>query len=154
MRRDLFNENSKRFFTAGYEGKDIDEFIDHLSEYNIQRVVDVREIPLSRKPGFSKTALRKRLAEHGIDYIHFRTLGSPSSLRKKLYQDKDFEYFFEEYERHLETCKDELKKIYEVISERLSCLLCFEKDHSNCHRTAVADRVNQVNGTSFKVEHI
>jgi len=154
MRRDLFRNNGKRFFTIGYEGRDIDEFIDYLLEYNIQRIIDVREVPLSRKAGFSKTVLKKRLSENGIDYIHFKELGSPSYLRKKLYQDKDFNYFFKEYEKHLESCKDELKKVYEVIGERLSCLLCFEKNHSKCHRRSVADHVNQVNGNSFKVEHI
>jgi len=141
-------------YTTGYEGRDIDEFLEYLENHNIQRVVDVREIPLSRKKGFSKTALNQRLSERDIDYVHLKALGSPSQLRKKLYQDKDFEYFFEKYEKHLDTCLDELEKLYEIINEKLSCLLCFERDYTNCHRSAVARRVSHINGTPLEVKHI
>ncbi|MFA5388530.1 MAG: DUF488 domain-containing protein [Candidatus Omnitrophota bacterium] len=144
----------KTVYTTGYEGRKIEEFIEYLNAYNIQRIVDVREIPLSRKKGFSKSVLRQRLADNDIDYIHIKALGSPSYLRKKVYQDKDFDYFFEKYGEHLETCSKELEELYEIVNEKLSCLLCFEKEYTNCHRSAVANRVSRINGISFEVKHI
>jgi len=153
MQRDLFLSN-KRVFTTGYEGKDIDEFLKHLLRHNIKRVVDVREIPLSRKKGFSKTILGQKLAERDIDYVHIRTLGSPRHLRKKVYKDKDFDYFFEKYENHLEKCKKELEELYELVTQELSCLLCFENNPSSCHRSSVANRVSRINGEDLQIEHI
>ncbi|MBL7131144.1 MAG: DUF488 domain-containing protein [Candidatus Omnitrophica bacterium] len=141
-------------YTAGYEGRNIQDFLKHLDAHNIQRVVDVREIPLSRKKGFSKNSLRQLLAESDIDYVHIKALGSPTHLRKKVYQDKDFDYFFEKYDEYLETCRKELEELYEIINEKLSCLLCFEKEHTNCHRSAVANRVSRIDGKFFEIKHI
>ena len=42
-------------FTIGYEGRDVDEFVSCLMQYKVTRLIDVREIPLSRKKGFSKS---------------------------------------------------------------------------------------------------
>jgi uncharacterized protein (DUF488 family) len=57
-------------FTIGYEGLDIDTFVSMLAEYNIETVVDIRELPLSRKRGFSKTALTGVLNLSGLEYVH------------------------------------------------------------------------------------
>lgn len=145
---------NRAVFTAGYEGKEIEEFLDYLNGHDIQRVIDVREVPLSRKKGFSKTVLRQRLAENDIDYVHIKALGSPSHLRKKVYQDKDFNYFFEKYEEYLQTCRKELEELHKTINEKLSCLLCFEKEPTNCHRSAVADSISRINGTPLEIKHI
>ena len=80
--------------TIGYEGRAIDEFIARLKQFNISRLIDVREIPLSRKPGFSKTSLRERLEDEKIEYVHIKALGSPSPIRNKLKTDWDYDYFF------------------------------------------------------------
>jgi len=153
MQKERYLSNTT-IFTTGYEGREIDSFITYLNDHSIQRIVDVREIPLSRKKGFSKSKLQQKLAEHDIDYVHIKALGSPSHLRKKVYQDKDFDYFFKKYEKHLGACREELKRLYEIINEKLSCLLCFEKDYSNCHRSAVAHRVSRINGTPLEIKHI
>lgn len=149
-----FFQNNNIVYTAGYQGKDIDEFLDHLVNHNIQQVVDVREIPFSRKKGFSKKQLRQRLEEYNITYVHVKALGSPSPLRKKLYQDKDFDYFFEQYEKYLEECQRELENLYETVRTKISCLLCFENSHSSCHRSSVANKISELNGTPFQIKHI
>lgn len=141
-------------YTAGYQGREIEEFLEYLNAHNIQRIVDVREIPLSRKKGFSKNLLRQRLAENDIDYIHIKALGSPTHLRKKVYRDKDFDYFFEKYEKYLEIRCKELEELHKSTNEKLSCLLCFEEDHTNCHRSIVADRISRITGTPLEIRHI
>ena len=73
-------------FTIGYEGRGVEEFISQLKHFHITRLIDVREIPLSRKKGFSKSALKERLEAEKIEYLHFKSLGSPSSIRNKLKQ--------------------------------------------------------------------
>ncbi|MDH6436043.1 hypothetical protein M2158_004583 [Streptomyces sp. SAI-144] len=54
--------------SAGYEGRNIEQFVEQLLARNVRTVADVRLTPLSRKPGFSKTKLTGVLAEAGISY--------------------------------------------------------------------------------------
>jgi uncharacterized protein (DUF488 family) len=42
----------------------------------VERVDGRRRVPLSRKPGFSKSALAARLEANGISYIHLKGLGA------------------------------------------------------------------------------
>ncbi len=71
-----------KLFTIGYEGRDIDEFVSLLKDNGITRLIDVREIPFSRKKGFSKSRLNERLQNENIDYVHIKALGSPSEIRE------------------------------------------------------------------------
>ena len=61
-------------FTAGYEGINIDTFISNLLAKNINCVLDVRALPLSRKPGFSKNKLADRLKDADIQNFRFHDL--------------------------------------------------------------------------------
>ena len=64
-----------KIYTVGYEGLDIDSFLSLLAENDIETVVDVREMPLSRKPGFSKKSLEAVLNLSGREYVHMVALG-------------------------------------------------------------------------------
>lgn len=70
-----------KLFTIGYEGVTMDEFIAALTVAGVERVINVRALPLSRRPGLSKTPLKGALAEAGIDYVHLRALGTPAEGR-------------------------------------------------------------------------
>ena len=84
-------------FTIGYEGIDQRQFLSWLQGHNIDVVADVRNLPLSRKKGFSKTALSDFLVKNKIDYINFRELGAPKELRTFLFQTKDYKTYFKKY---------------------------------------------------------
>jgi uncharacterized protein (DUF488 family) len=45
-------------------------------------LADVRAVPLSRRPGFSKNILGNGLREAGIDYINLKALGAPPEGRE------------------------------------------------------------------------
>ena len=70
-----------KIFTIGYEGATVPEVITALKRAGVERVIDVRALPLSRRPGFSKTPLRNALGESGIDYVHLKALGTPAEGR-------------------------------------------------------------------------
>ena len=70
-----------RIFTIGYENATVPDFVAALTQAGVKRVIDVRAVPNSRRPGFSKTPLRNALAEAGIDYVHLRALGTPADGR-------------------------------------------------------------------------
>ena len=53
-------------YTVGYEGRTLPQFVRLLREHGITRLVDVRERPASRKPGFSALPLLDALRKVGI----------------------------------------------------------------------------------------
>ena len=68
-------------FTIGYEATTMADFLSALTGAGVQRVIDVRALPLSRRPGFSKSSLAAALNEVGIDYVHLKALGTPKEGR-------------------------------------------------------------------------
>lgn len=66
------NTKSLFLYTIGYEGRNLNEFVSRLKYSGISTLVDVREIPISRKKGFSKTTLSQFLREYDIDYLHLK----------------------------------------------------------------------------------
>lgn len=140
--------------TIGYEGRKIDDFVDCLKLSDISRLIDVREIPLSRKKGFSKTALRERLEKENIEYVHLKALGSPSLIRNKLKSDWDYNYFFKAYLEYLSQNMGVVKEVYEFLSDGINCFMCFERSPEKCHRSAVANKIKEYDGNGLQIKHI
>jgi len=126
-------------YTAGYEGCNISDFISKLQANGIKVVIDIREIPISRKKGFSKAALKEILTENNIEYIHYKELGSPKDIRHKLHEDGDFKSFINQYLAYVKDKKNILDEVRSIVENQSSCLLCFEKAPRQCHRSVVAD---------------
>jgi uncharacterized protein (DUF488 family) len=145
---------SQVLFTVGYEGYDISSFIDHLKAFNITRLIDVREIPLSRKKGFSKSALRKRSEAESIEYVHIKSLGSPSRIRDQLKHDHDYVRFFSSYTKYLTNNFDSIMRANELVLAATSCLMCFEHSSEKCHRSIVAQIIKKHNGDRFRISDI
>jgi len=143
-----------KLFTIGYEGRDMVEFIQYLTTLNISRLIDVRELPLSRKNGFSKSQLRKILEMHNIEYIHMKELGSPSTIRHQLKRDNNYHNFFLRYLKHIEDNPESIEKLYEYLFDKVSCLMCFERSAKYCHRSIIAEKIKLYNGRKIDVIHI
>lgn len=139
-------------FTIGYEGLAIDDFVSLLSEHGIETVVDIRELPLSRKPGFSKKALANLLNLSGLEYVHMVELGCPRSVRDGYRADGDWKRYTTGFLNHLETQKDAIASLAGIVESSVCALLCYEADFNFCHRSMVADAVNKHCGA--KIEHI
>jgi len=133
----------KKLFLTGYEKETIESFIKKLKAQNITTVIDVREIPLSRKNGFSKKALSLLLRQNNIKYFHFPGLGSPLSLRKRLKETGDYLDFFEGYNRYVSRHADLINKVVKLVisNGESSALLCFERESDLCHRSIIASKV-------------
>lgn len=130
--------------TIGYEGLDLEHFLKFLTFNEVEVLVDVREIPLSRKKGFSKSLLAETLEDNGIGYQHIKALGSPKPIRDRLKSDWDYDAFFSAYDDYLETQDEALDALGEIIEDhRKVCLMCFESSHDQCHRSHVAKRIAQ-----------
>jgi len=133
----------RRLFTIGYEGLTLAEFLARLVERGINLVVDVRELPLSRRKGFSKTPLSQALAGAGIEYRHERALGAPKPVRERLRADKDLNGYFRRFDRYLATQGPVLENLAETCMGRVA-LLCVERDPETCHRSSVARELGRI----------
>jgi uncharacterized protein (DUF488 family) len=129
-----------RIFTIGYEGVTQPELIAALSAAGVERLIDVRAVPLSRKPGFSKNALAAGLREAGIDYVHLKALGTPPAGREAARKGKA-DVLAAVYAQQLETPEAAVQaaQMVELASEKPSALLCFERDPGMCHRTLLRE---------------
>jgi len=142
-------------FTIGYEKLDQKQFMAHLSSHGVDVVADIRKLPVSRKKGFSKTALREMLNCKGIDYLNYQTLGAPKELRDELYKSGNYDRFFQKYENNISDKTDHLADILSFInSGRNVALLCFERNPQQCHRKVVAEEIRKLDDNGLKVEHI
>lgn len=129
-------------YTIGYEGTDIDRFIATLRSVGIKTLADVRALALSRKKGFSKSALKARLEAEGIKYSHFAKLGDPKPGRDAARAGRHDD-FLRIYTQHLNTVEPQasLALLADMVRKSSTCLLCYERDPSTCHRTIVTDRM-------------
>jgi len=142
-------------YTIGYEGLDQSQFIAHLMRYRVNVVADVRKLPISRKKGFSKSALAETLRSTSIDYLNFRGLGAPKEIRNELQQSGDYNRFFKKYEDNITDKEDHLKSIYSLVNcGKKVALLCFERDPEKCHRKVVAKKIQKLDGNGLTVKHI
>ncbi len=142
-------------YTVGYEGTDQASLLAVLGQKGIEEVVDVRLTPISRKPGFSKTALARALAADGIVYWHERDLGCPKEVRARYRETGDFAAYARSYRRRvLVRAASTVKALAHTASSRRICLLCFEKDAGRCHRSLVAEETGRANGEAIAVENL
>jgi uncharacterized protein (DUF488 family) len=125
-----------RIFTIGYEGATMSELLAALRKAGVERLIDVRAVANSRRPGFSKTPLKNALAEADIDYVHLRALGTPAAGREAARAGRKAE-LKRIYAGQLETppAMAEGAMMLDLATEKPSALLCYERDPACCHRT-------------------
>lgn len=139
-------------YTFGYEGLTIQAFIERLERARVQLIVDVRELPLSRKKGFSKTAFREALAVAGIAYEHRPALGCPKPVRNQYKADGDWQGYTRGFLAYLATQKAEIVDLTKTSLAQTACLVCVEADFGYCHRTYVARAAHQAGAPA--VQHL
>jgi uncharacterized protein (DUF488 family) len=131
-----------RIFTIGYEATTVSEFIAALHRAGVQRVIDVRALPLSRRPGFSKSPLRAALEEAGIEYVHLKALGTPAEGRSaaRAGRHADLERIYAG-QLELPEAMAQSAQMLALASEKPSALLCMEREPAHCHRTLLLKAV-------------
>ena len=139
--------------TIGYEGLTQRKFLDLLRLCRVDRVIDVRELAISRRVGFSKNALCNCLEKARISYTHVPELGCPRSIRHDYRQDQNWSRYTKRFCAYLATCDDTLQALAYLAKIERCCLLCFEQDFNFCHRTFVAKRLREFTG-ALKISHL
>ena len=148
--------NETKLFSIGYEGKSLEQYLNHLIINDVKLLCDVRKNSLSMKFGFSKSQLKHACENVCIVYIHIPELGIVSEKRKELNSLKDYQVLFKEYEEtvlvenkeHLLSVNDLLKKYKRV------ALTCFEATECMCHRGRVVKTLAKQPNWNIPVQHL
>lgn len=127
-----------KLYTIGYEGTNLARFLEALARAGVKTLVDVRALPRSRKKGFSKGSLAKRLPREGIRYVHLPELGTPKAGRAAAKAGLRNE-FRRICARQLttEAAQAALIKLRQLAAETPTCLMCLERDPAQCHRSMI-----------------
>lgn len=125
-----------QIFTIGYEATTMAEFLAALQKAGVERVIDVRAVPNSRRPGFSKNPLKNALAEVSIEYVHLRALGTPADGRSaaRAGRHEDLKRIYAG-QLDLPEAIVQAGQMRELAAEKPSALLCYEREPSQCHRS-------------------
>ena len=130
--------------TIGYERHQTPEsLVSLLTEAGVERLVDVRDLPMSRRRGFSKTALAQALEAAGVAYEHTRPLGNPKPYRD-LYRSGQQEEGERLFLAHLRNGSGPaVDALSATLQDWRTCLLCFEHDHRDCHRALIVEELRE-----------
>lgn len=131
-----------RIFTIGYEGATQAELVAALKVAGVELLADVRAVPLSRRPGFSKNILANGLREAGIDYVGCKALGTPAAGRDAARRG-DHATLARVYAGQLELPEAMVQgaQLREWAAERPTALLCFEREPRGCHRSLLIEAI-------------
>jgi len=131
-----------KLWTIGYEKVGIPEFIATLKAAKIKTLIDVREIANSRRAGFSKKSLAASLDAAGIAYIHMKPLGTPKAGREAA-RKGDTKTMRRIFEAKLVEPESQLAlaETGDLASKGSVCIMCLEHDWRECHRTIVAQHL-------------
>lgn len=139
----------QRFIGWGYEGKTLNDLLETAAQTRAYAIVGIRKNAISRKKGFSKTRLREAVESAGLTYVHLRSLGKPKDNRAAF--SKPGTPMAEAAHSRFET---EILKTHEgqlaihtlanLAESGPIILLCYESDHSQCHRSLVVDAVKKI----------
>jgi hypothetical protein len=143
--------------TIGYEGKNLESYLNQLLKAGVTVLCDVRRNALSRKYGFSKKTLSNACQNVGIRYEHLPELGIASAKRKNLRSQDDYDRLFAAYEvetlRHQTGATEKINQWVTRGRERVA-LTCYELNPRQCHRQRVAVAVETNLGKEQKTEHL
>jgi uncharacterized protein (DUF488 family) len=140
--------------TIGYQGATIADVVQALKDADVQLLVDVRALAMSRRPGFAKSRLAANLAEGGIEYLHLRGLGTPADGRAaaRAGHHDEMQRIFTEHMKS-DVAQTDLATLADIVGQgKRVCLLCFEADPQHCHRRLVAEALGEV--IKVKVTHL
>jgi uncharacterized protein (DUF488 family) len=141
-------------FTLGYEKSSLADFLRALKDAKVELVIDTRAVAASRRAGFSKKMLAASLEDEGIKYLHLQKLGTPAEGREAA-RSGNFKKLWQIYSKHIKTkdAREQLDALEDMVREgRRLCLLCYEREPTECHRSKIAEIMQARTGR--KVENL
>jgi uncharacterized protein (DUF488 family) len=150
--------------TIGHSTRSIEEFLSLLAAHGVERLVDVRSIPKSRRvPQFNSDALAASLREHEISYVHLQTLGGRRHPKKDSANTGWRNASFRGYADYMATSEFRagLERLLALAREKSTVIMCAEAVPWRCHRSLIGDallirgvHVEDVMSATSRREHL
>ena len=141
--------------SIGYERhRSVKAFARLIAEAGVELLIDVRELPISRRRGFAKSALREALAEQSVEYLHIRNMGNPKEFRDLYKSGKGAEGRAGFEELLTSERMEDLRGLAGLIQEKPCAVMCVEDDESICHRQVILHALRDEVGLDLEVAHI
>lgn len=129
-------------FTVGHSTRSFDELVALLRAHGVERLVDVRTIPRSRRnPQFNRDTLGPALRNRRIAYRHMQDLGGLRRTRPDSPNAGWRNASFRGYADYMQTeeFEEALDRLVELAKEKTSAIMCAEAVPWRCHRSLIAD---------------
>ena len=132
-------------YTLGYQGVDVDSYVQKLKAAGVGIVADVRETPWSHKRSFCKNVLSSELSKAGIEYVHVKSAGNPKENRRTAINMADCLRRYKDYLRDNPAGVVDLLQVVRTAAARNLpvCLTCFERDVHDRHRSILVDAMRK-----------
>ena len=125
-----------RIAGIGYQRRSLDEVVGALHASGIEVLIDVREVPWSRRAEFAKKPLAERLARESIRYVHLPSAGNPRAIRRSGAPSAEV---LARYREHVARHPSVLDQILAAAGGAPAALLCYERDVAACHRSVLLE---------------
>ncbi|WP_340586205.1 DUF488 domain-containing protein [Erythrobacter alti] len=131
---------SSKILTIGYARATQDGVLSALIDAGVEVLADIRALPLSRRPGFSKTSLAEAIEQAGMQYRHFRHLGTPKEGRDAARRgDRGTLKRIYEGQLELPEALAQMAELQALAQAKRTCLLCYCEETADCHRALLID---------------
>jgi uncharacterized protein (DUF488 family) len=140
--------------TVGHSNRTLEQFLALLRAHEVERVVDVRTIPRSRRnPQFNREELAKQLRRTRTGYVHLRELGGLRHAQKDSVNQGWKKASFRGFADYMATKEFErgLTRLMKLAEDKHSAAMCAEAVPWRCHRSLIADALL---ARGVRVEHI
>jgi uncharacterized protein (DUF488 family) len=143
----------RTLYSIGYEKTLLTDVLATLTGAGVATLIDVRDRPISRRPGFSKRQLAAAIEDAGMRYVHLAALGTPPEGRLAN-RRREWELFWRIVETKLTSTEAELdlQRAAEIAWAAPSCLMCYEADWHVCHRRRIAEILARRH--DFEIRHL
>lgn len=129
-------------YTVGHSNRTQDDFLTLLAAHRVERLVDVRTIPRSRRnPQFASDQLLPALAEAGIEYVHLPALGGLRKTSRDSVNTAWRNESFRGYADHMATpeFRNGIGALLTLAEQGHVAIMCAEAVPWRCHRSLIAD---------------
>jgi uncharacterized protein (DUF488 family) len=129
-------------YTIGHSTRPLDEFLAILRAHSIERLVDVRTVPRSRRnPQFEQVSLMQSLPRAGIEYRHMKALGG---LRKPRPDSANIGWRNASFRGYADYMQSEefaaaIEELIALAAARRTAVMCAEVVPWRCHRSLIGD---------------
>ncbi len=138
-------ESKRLIYTIGHSNRSLDDFVEVLRHYGIERLVDVRTIPRSRhNPQFEKEVLAKSLRNRHIAYRHMKELGGLRHARADSTNTGWHNASFRGFADYMQTPEfaAAVVKLIELARVKPTAIMCAEAVPWRCHRSLIGDALS------------